>query len=158
MRACARNHRPSPDSAEAKDARKSVNPAAVRTEAARLELFQSCFCPARKPAATGQTEICRFHRLSFPPRSPKLILCAPRSSKNPAALWFKNSCPCPNRTRSNCYSSSWPAESAGPRLVRSVANLTRRDGRDFLELAPQVPVRTTVQVHPLEEGTGPSPT
>ncbi len=30
----------------------------------------------------------------------------------------------------------------GERVVRSVANLTRRDGEEFLALAPQVPVRT----------------
>jgi propanol-preferring alcohol dehydrogenase len=36
------------------------------------------------------------------------------------------------------------------RSLRSVANLTRRDGVEFLELAPQVPVRTEVEVHPLE--------
>jgi propanol-preferring alcohol dehydrogenase len=38
----------------------------------------------------------------------------------------------------------------GERVVRSVANLTRADGRDFLALAPQVPVRTEVEVFPLE--------
>ncbi len=37
------------------------------------------------------------------------------------------------------------------RKVISVANLTRRDGEDFLALAPQVPVRTTVQRFPLSE-------
>ena len=37
------------------------------------------------------------------------------------------------------------------RQLRSVANLTRQDGRDFLALAPQVPVRTQVEVFPLEE-------
>jgi propanol-preferring alcohol dehydrogenase len=37
------------------------------------------------------------------------------------------------------------------RVIRSVANLTRDDAREFLALAPQVPVRTTVEVHPLEE-------
>jgi propanol-preferring alcohol dehydrogenase len=36
------------------------------------------------------------------------------------------------------------------RVLRSVANLTREDAREFLALAPQVPVRTTVEVHPLE--------
>jgi propanol-preferring alcohol dehydrogenase len=36
------------------------------------------------------------------------------------------------------------------RSVRSVANLTRQDGAEFLELAPQVPVKTNVEVHPLE--------
>jgi propanol-preferring alcohol dehydrogenase len=38
----------------------------------------------------------------------------------------------------------------GERTLGSVANLTRRDGEEFLELAPQVPVRTEVTVHPLE--------
>jgi propanol-preferring alcohol dehydrogenase len=38
----------------------------------------------------------------------------------------------------------------GERTVRSVANLTRRDGEEFLALAPEVPVRTTVTTYPLE--------
>ena len=38
----------------------------------------------------------------------------------------------------------------GERVLRSVANLTRRDGEDFLELAPRVPVRTEVEEFPLE--------
>jgi alcohol dehydrogenase, propanol-preferring len=37
------------------------------------------------------------------------------------------------------------------RQVRSVANLTRRDGEEFLELAPKVPVRTEVHPYPLAE-------
>jgi len=37
----------------------------------------------------------------------------------------------------------------GERVVRSVANLTRRDGTDFLALAPRIPVRTEVQPYPL---------
>jgi len=37
----------------------------------------------------------------------------------------------------------------GERTVCSVANLTRRDGDDFLAMAPKVPVRTTVQTFPL---------
>jgi propanol-preferring alcohol dehydrogenase len=36
------------------------------------------------------------------------------------------------------------------RSVRSVANLTRRDGEEFLALAPQVPVRTHVASYPLQ--------
>jgi propanol-preferring alcohol dehydrogenase len=39
----------------------------------------------------------------------------------------------------------------GERVVRSVANLTRRDGEDFMELAPRVPVRTEVEPYALEE-------
>jgi len=37
------------------------------------------------------------------------------------------------------------------RLIRSVANLTRQDGEDFLRLAPQVPVKTEVTTYPLAE-------
>ena len=37
------------------------------------------------------------------------------------------------------------------RVMRSVANLTRRDGEEFLAIAPQVPVKTDVQTFPLEE-------
>jgi propanol-preferring alcohol dehydrogenase len=37
------------------------------------------------------------------------------------------------------------------RVVRSVANLTRRDGEEFLTLAPKVPVRTEVEAFPLTE-------
>ncbi len=39
----------------------------------------------------------------------------------------------------------------GERVVRSVANLTRRDGEEFLALAPRIPVRTEVTLFPLEE-------
>jgi propanol-preferring alcohol dehydrogenase len=37
------------------------------------------------------------------------------------------------------------------RAVRSVANLTRRDGQELLALAPRVPVRTRVTTYPLEQ-------
>jgi len=39
----------------------------------------------------------------------------------------------------------------GERMIRSVANLTRRDGDEFLALAPRVPVRTEIQRFPLDE-------
>ena len=39
----------------------------------------------------------------------------------------------------------------GERVLRSVANLTRADGREFLELAPRMPVQTEVEEFPLEE-------
>jgi propanol-preferring alcohol dehydrogenase len=35
------------------------------------------------------------------------------------------------------------------RALRSVANLTRRDGEEFLALAPRVPIRTHVSAYPL---------
>jgi propanol-preferring alcohol dehydrogenase len=38
----------------------------------------------------------------------------------------------------------------GERVVRSVANLTRRDGEEFLALAPRIPIRTEVTAFPLE--------
>jgi propanol-preferring alcohol dehydrogenase len=37
------------------------------------------------------------------------------------------------------------------REIVSVANLTRRDGEEFLALAPMVPVRTTVETYPLDD-------
>ncbi len=37
------------------------------------------------------------------------------------------------------------------RSLRSVANLTRQDGEEFLAIAPQVPVKTDVTVFPLEQ-------
>jgi propanol-preferring alcohol dehydrogenase len=37
------------------------------------------------------------------------------------------------------------------RVLRSVANLTRDDAREFLALAPRVPVRTTVTSFALEQ-------
>ena len=43
------------------------------------------------------------------------------------------------------YSDLWEE-----RELRSVANLTRRDGEEFLRLAPEVPVHTHVRTYPLE--------
>ncbi len=37
------------------------------------------------------------------------------------------------------------------RVLRSVANLTRRDGEEFLALAPRIPVRTEVERFPLAQ-------
>ena len=39
----------------------------------------------------------------------------------------------------------------GERSVCSVANLTRKDAAEFMEIAPKVPVRTTTQTFPLEQ-------
>jgi propanol-preferring alcohol dehydrogenase len=44
------------------------------------------------------------------------------------------------------YADLW-----GERVITSVANLTRRDGEEFLEIAPRVPVRTATQTFSLEE-------
>jgi propanol-preferring alcohol dehydrogenase len=38
----------------------------------------------------------------------------------------------------------------GERVVRSVANLTRRDGEEFMAIAREIPVRTQVTEYPLE--------
>ena len=38
------------------------------------------------------------------------------------------------------------------RCVRSVANVTRRDAREFIELAASIPVRADVEAHPLADG------
>jgi propanol-preferring alcohol dehydrogenase len=39
----------------------------------------------------------------------------------------------------------------GERVLRSVANLTRKDGEEFMQLAPEVPVRTQFREFRLEE-------
>lgn len=44
------------------------------------------------------------------------------------------------------YADLW-----GERVITSVANLTRRDGEEFLEIAARVPVRTETEIFALEE-------
>ena len=44
------------------------------------------------------------------------------------------------------YADLW-----GERAITSVANLTRRDGEEFLDIAPRVPVKTKTETFPLEE-------
>jgi propanol-preferring alcohol dehydrogenase len=44
------------------------------------------------------------------------------------------------------YADLW-----GERTICSVANLTREDGKEFLALAPRVPVQTQTQTFPLED-------
>ena len=39
----------------------------------------------------------------------------------------------------------------GERSIKSVANLTRRDGEEFLRIAPQVPVKTAVEIFALAQ-------
>jgi propanol-preferring alcohol dehydrogenase len=42
------------------------------------------------------------------------------------------------------YSMLW-----GERIVRSIANLTRRDGDEFLALAPKIGIKTEIEIFPL---------
>ncbi len=61
-------------------------------------------------------------------------------------------CRCHSPRRASYMSDipSFPYEILwGERTVRSVANLTRRDGIEFMELAGRVPVRTVVEPYPL---------
>ena len=44
------------------------------------------------------------------------------------------------------YSILW-----GERLIESVANLTRKDGTDFMKIAPKVPVHAHTETFTLEE-------
>jgi propanol-preferring alcohol dehydrogenase len=39
----------------------------------------------------------------------------------------------------------------GERVLRSVMNYTRRDAREFLDLAAAIPVRATAEVYELEQ-------
>ena len=81
------------------------------------------------------------------------IIFAPDGALVPAALRaVRPSCPvvCGGIHMSDIpafpYDILW-----GERTVRSVANLTRTDATEFLELAPRVPVHTHVTQYPLEE-------
>lgn len=44
------------------------------------------------------------------------------------------------------YSLLW-----GEKILRSVSNLTREDGVNFLKIAPQIPIKTEVSTYPLEK-------
>jgi propanol-preferring alcohol dehydrogenase len=44
------------------------------------------------------------------------------------------------------YADLW-----GERAITSVANLTRRDGEEFFDIAPRVPVQTETEIFPLEK-------
>lgn len=44
------------------------------------------------------------------------------------------------------YNDLW-----GERSIESVANLTRRDGVEFMQLAPEVPIQSSVTTYPLKE-------
>jgi len=80
------------------------------------------------------------------------IIFAPAGELVPAAL--RNTAPGGTVVCAGIHMSdipSFPYELLWrERTVRSVANLTRQDGRDFLALAPKVPVRTHVERFPLE--------
>lgn len=91
--------------------------------------------------------------LEKPPKAlDAAIIFAPEGSLVPAAL--KASAPGARVVCAGIHMSdipSFPYELLwGERCVRSVANMTRRDGREFLALAPRVPVRTTVTPFPLD--------
>lgn len=44
------------------------------------------------------------------------------------------------------YSILW-----GERSICSIANLTRKDGEEFLALAPKIPIKTEVNIYPLSK-------
>ncbi len=80
------------------------------------------------------------------------IIFAPVGALVPASLGALapgGSCVCAGIHMSDI--PSFPYEILwGERSIRSVANLTRRDGEELLEVAPQVPVRTEVTSYALE--------
>jgi alcohol dehydrogenase, propanol-preferring len=81
------------------------------------------------------------------------IIFAPAGALVPAAL--RATAPGGTVVCAGIYMSDIPsfpyADLWRERVLRSVANLTRRDAEEFLELAPRVPVRTTVQPFALEQ-------
>ena len=87
-----------------------------------------------------------------PERLDAALLFAPAGALVPAALRHvdKGGCViCAGIHMSDIPSFPY-ADLWGERTIRSVANLTRRDGLEFLALAPQVPVRAEITPFPLE--------
>lgn len=86
-----------------------------------------------------------------PERLDAALLFAPAGALVPAALRHvdKGGCViCAGIHMSDIPSFPY-ADLWGERTIRSVANLTRRDGLEFLALAPQVPVRAEITPFPL---------
>jgi alcohol dehydrogenase, propanol-preferring len=81
------------------------------------------------------------------------IIFAPAGELVPAAL--RASAPGATVVCAGIYMSDIPsfpyADLWEERTLRSVANLTRDDAREMLGLAPRIPLRSTVEVHPLED-------
>jgi alcohol dehydrogenase, propanol-preferring len=89
-----------------------------------------------------------------PPPEPldAAIIFAPAGSLVPAALKHVvkgGSVICAGIHMSDIPSFPY-ADLWGERHIRSVANLTREDGRRLLEIAPQVPIRTQIARYPLD--------
>jgi alcohol dehydrogenase, propanol-preferring len=82
------------------------------------------------------------------------IIFAPAGALVPAAL--RASAPGATVVCAGIHMSDIPsfpyADLWEERVLRSVANLTRADAREMLDLAPRVPVRTTVQPFALADG------
>ena len=95
----------------------------------------------------------RRHRRGCPVQLDAAIIFAPAGELVPGAL--KLLAPGGTVVCAGIHMSdipSFPYEDLWhERTIRSVANLTRRDGEEFIALAPKVPVRTTITKYPLEQ-------
>jgi alcohol dehydrogenase, propanol-preferring len=101
--------------------------------------------------AQGGSEVCEPAPGQLPVELDAVIVFAPAGELVPAAL--RALAPGGSVVCAGIHMTdipSFPYEILwGERSVRSVANLTRRDGEEFLALAPDVPVRTEVNEYPL---------
>ncbi len=100
----------------------------------------------------GGSEVCEPGEGGLPEPLDAAIIFAPVGDLVPAAL--RAVAPGGAVVSAGIHMSdipSFPYEILwGERIVRSVANLTRQDGEEFLRIAPEVPVRTKVAEYPLE--------
>jgi propanol-preferring alcohol dehydrogenase len=121
-------------------------------------------CAFTRPGDVASQDFARSHGATWagdagslpPPATPPLdaaLIFAPVGSLVPAALRAVRKggrVICAGIHMSDIpsfpYAILW-----GERSIRSVANLTRRDGEEFLALAPRVPVRTEVTRFPLAQ-------
>ena len=108
------------------------------TETQRLALERGCTWAGDSTEPPPNRSIRRS--CSPPPAS------SSRSPLRPSRLAARSSAPrstCPISRRSR-------TSSCGGRVLRSVANLTRRDGEELLELAARIPLLATTRTFPLE--------
>lgn len=113
---------------------------------------------ARRSASTG---FCPVAGLSLGRRKRRAVGRATRCSDRVRAAWSPGAKGAPGGAqRRHRGTRRHPHErnpghalraATGERVIRSVANLTRRDAIEFLDLAPQVPVRTHVELFSLSD-------
>src|SRR3954462_10054579 len=127
--------------------------ALTRPGDAETQRFALGLGAARAGDTDGGSEVCAPGEAGLPEPLDAAIIFAPAGELVPLAL--RAVAPGGTVVCAGIHMSdipSFPYEILwGERTLRSVANLTRRDGEEFMALAPKVPVRTEVAEYPLAQ-------